>query len=160
MKSANATDGNGRSRGRKLVGMLALALCPMMAWMALGQTLQKEYIYLNGKLIAVENAAAADTTPPTISSVASSSVTGTGAAITWTTNENSDSQVEYGTTTAYGSSTALNASMLTSHSWLLSIMLCLIDSLGSLESGLKHSIKLRKDGGDAASYSFPAAFFE
>ena len=43
---------------------------------------------------------------------------------------------------------------------LLSIMLCLIVSLGSLESGLKHSIKLRKDGGDATSYNFPAAFFE
>ena len=32
------------------------------------------------------------------------SITATGATITWTTNEASDTQVEYGTTTAYGSS--------------------------------------------------------
>jgi hypothetical protein len=43
-----------------------------------------------------------DTTAPTISSVTSSSITGTGATIAWTTNEASDSQVEYGTTSSYG----------------------------------------------------------
>ncbi len=57
-----------------------------------------------------------DTTPPIISSVAASSITTTGATITWTTNEASDSQVEYGTTISYGSSSALNVSLLTSHS--------------------------------------------
>jgi Right handed beta helix region/Purple acid Phosphatase, N-terminal domain/Pel9A-like, right handed beta helix region len=56
-----------------------------------------------------------DTTPPVISGVSSSGVTSSGATITWTTNEASDTQVEYGTTTSYGSSTALNTSMLTSH---------------------------------------------
>lgn len=58
----------------------------------------------------------ADTTPPTISSVSASSITSSGAAITWTTNEASDSQVEYGLTTSYGSQTTLNTSMVTSHS--------------------------------------------
>ncbi|TAK08903.1 MAG: hypothetical protein EPO39_03545, partial [Candidatus Manganitrophaceae bacterium] len=58
----------------------------------------------------------ADVTAPTISSVASGNITGTGATITWTTNEASDSQVEYGTTTAYGSSTTLNTTMVTNHS--------------------------------------------
>src|SRR5207247_4304711 len=43
-----------------------------------------------------------------------------GASIAWTTNEASDSQVEYGTTTAYGSSTTLNTSLVTSHSVNLS----------------------------------------
>jgi len=64
--------------------------------------------------------AAPDTTPPAISNVASSSVTSSSVTITWTTNEGSDSQVEYGTTTAYGSTTTLNASMVTSHSQSLS----------------------------------------
>ena len=62
----------------------------------------------------------ADGTPPVISAVASSGVSATGATITWNTNEASDSQVEYGTTTAYGSSTTLNTSMVTSHSQALS----------------------------------------
>ena len=44
------------------------------------------------------------------------SVTDTDATITWTTNEASDSQVDYGPTTSYGSSTTLDAAMVTSHS--------------------------------------------
>jgi hypothetical protein len=43
-------------------------------------------------------------------------VTGTGATITWTTDEPADSQVEYGTTTAYGSSTTLDPNKVASHS--------------------------------------------
>jgi len=61
-----------------------------------------------------------DATPPTISSVTASSITTSGATITWTTNEASDTQVEYGTTTSYGSSSPLNTSMVTSHSTTLS----------------------------------------
>lgn len=61
-----------------------------------------------------------DTTAPTISSITSSGITQTGATITWTTNENSDTQVEYGLTTSYGASTAINTSMVTSHSATLS----------------------------------------
>ena len=44
----------------------------------------------------------------------------TWASVTWTTNEPADSRVEYGLTTAYGSSTTLNAAMVTSHSQALS----------------------------------------
>ena len=51
-----------------------------------------------------------------ISNVSASSITSTGATITWTTNLSGDSQVEYGTTTAYGSSTNLDTTMVTSHS--------------------------------------------
>jgi hypothetical protein len=61
----------------------------------------------------------ADITPPTISSVVSSP-THNSATIIWTTNESSDSQVEYGLTTSYGSQTTLNTSMATAHSVLLS----------------------------------------
>jgi len=60
-------------------------------------------------------AAAADTTPPVITGVAASGVTQTGAAIAWTTNEASDSQVEYGPTASYGGSTLLNSALVTSH---------------------------------------------
>lgn len=56
-----------------------------------------------------------DTTPPTISSIALSGVTASSATITWTTNESSDTQVEYGLTASYGNSTTLNTSMVTSH---------------------------------------------
>lgn len=60
-----------------------------------------------------------DTIAPTISGVSNSGITLTGATIAWTTNEFSDSQVEYGTTTAYGSYTTLNSSLVTSHSQAL-----------------------------------------
>src|SRR5207244_4141265 len=58
---------------------------------------------------------APDTTPPVISGVMVSSITQASAAITWTTNEASDTQFEYGTTTAYGSSSVLQLSLVTSH---------------------------------------------
>ena len=64
--------------------------------------------------------AAADTTAPVISAVTSSGMSATGATISWTTNEASDTQVDYGTTTAYGSSTTLNGSTVTAHSQGLS----------------------------------------
>ncbi len=60
-----------------------------------------------------------DTTPPVISNVASGNLTSSGASVNWTTNEASDSQVEYGSTTSYGSSTPVNTSLVTSHSLAL-----------------------------------------
>jgi hypothetical protein len=60
------------------------------------------------------------TIPPTISKVTASSVTDTTAVISWTTNEASDSQINFGTTAAYGSNTALDSAMVTSHSETLS----------------------------------------
>jgi hypothetical protein len=44
----------------------------------------------------------------------------TTATITWTTDVAADSQVQYGTTTAYGSTSALNMTLVTSHSVKLS----------------------------------------
>jgi hypothetical protein len=61
-----------------------------------------------------------DTTPPVISNVSHGTPTATGTTITWTTNEASNTQVEYGPTAAYGSSTPLNSAMVTSHSAALS----------------------------------------
>jgi hypothetical protein len=64
--------------------------------------------------------AAPSATAPVISNVSASGVTGSGATIMWTTDQASDSQVEYGLTTGYGSATALNATLVTSHSQALS----------------------------------------
>lgn len=60
-----------------------------------------------------------DVTPPVISGISASSVTTSGATILWGTNESSDTQVEYGLTTAYGSITTLNSSSVVVHSQAL-----------------------------------------
>src|SRR3989441_8215142 len=48
--------------------------------------------------------------------MSASGITSTSATISWTTDEASDSQVEYGTTTAYGQVSALASALVTSHS--------------------------------------------
>src|ERR1019366_1319189 len=53
---------------------------------------------------------------PVISAIASSSTAATSATVTWTTDQPSNSQVEYGTTTGYGSLSVLNSTLVTSHS--------------------------------------------
>jgi hypothetical protein len=61
-----------------------------------------------------------DTKAPAISSVASSAVTSYGAVIAWTTDEQSDSQVEYGTSISYGSVSPIDSTMTSAHSVTLS----------------------------------------
>ncbi|MGQ0645150.1 MAG: OmpL47-type beta-barrel domain-containing protein, partial [Elusimicrobiota bacterium] len=56
-----------------------------------------------------------DTAPPVISAVSATNIGQSSATISWNTNEPSDTQVEYGTTTSYGSSTVLNTSLVTAH---------------------------------------------
>ena len=56
-----------------------------------------------------------DNLAPVISGLAASGVTNSGATITWSTNEPADGQVEYGTTTAYGSASALAPALVTAH---------------------------------------------
>src|SRR5206468_12001639 len=65
---------------------------------------------------AVTVTVANDVTPPVISAVAASSITSSGEIGRASCREASDSQVDYGTTTAYGSSSALNDSGVASHS--------------------------------------------
>ena len=62
----------------------------------------------------------ADSTPPVTSAIAAGSITATTANVAWTTNEVSDSQVEYGLTNTYGSTTTIDGSMVTAHSVALS----------------------------------------
>jgi RHS repeat-associated protein len=63
-----------------------------------------------------------DTTAPVISNVAAGGITSSRATITWTTNENSDSQVEYGLDTGYGqlAPATPNPALVTTHSQALS----------------------------------------
>lgn len=60
-----------------------------------------------------------DTTAPVISAVISTPAS-TGATIAWTTDEASTTQVNYGTTTAYGSSTTLDNTLGTQHTATIS----------------------------------------
>jgi hypothetical protein len=70
--------------------------------------------YMNAIKLVEQGTAGADTTPPVISSVASTTST-TTATITWTTDELATSTISYGTSTAYGSTTA-STTLVTSHS--------------------------------------------
>jgi peptidoglycan hydrolase-like protein with peptidoglycan-binding domain len=62
-----------------------------------------------------------DTTPPALSSIASST-TASAATITWTTDEAATSKVVYGTTASYGSATS-SGTLVTSHSLSLASLL-------------------------------------
>jgi hypothetical protein len=66
--------------------------------------------------VSKDTSASTDTTPPSISNVLISKLSDSGMTISWTTNEISDSQVEFGTATTYGSSTPLISTLVTSHS--------------------------------------------
>ncbi|HUD03020.1 MAG TPA: peptidoglycan-binding protein [Candidatus Paceibacterota bacterium] len=60
--------------------------------------------------------AAAVDVAPVISAVASSTITGASAVISWTTDLPADTQLAYGTTNAYGATTTLNTTLTTTHS--------------------------------------------
>ncbi len=57
-----------------------------------------------------------DTTPPVISGVYADNIASNGATVNWTTDEPSDTQIEYGTTPSYGDTSSLNSSLTTTHS--------------------------------------------
>ncbi|MBN1492014.1 MAG: immunoglobulin domain-containing protein, partial [Phycisphaerae bacterium] len=56
------------------------------------------------------------TVPPVITDVQATSITNSTATITWTTSAASSSQVQYGLTTGYGSTTPLDSTPVISHS--------------------------------------------
>jgi hypothetical protein len=60
------------------------------------------------------------TAPPVISAVSATTIGSSSATIVWTTDQASTSQVAYGTTNSYGSTTTMNNSLVTSHSVNLS----------------------------------------
>ncbi len=97
----------------------------------------------------------ADTTAPVISVVASSNITASAAAITWTTNEAGTTQIQYGAgvdasgNPIYGSSTTLNTSLVTTHSQSLS---------GLTASTLYHYRVLSKDAAGNLTVSSDSTF--
>jgi subtilase family serine protease len=56
------------------------------------------------------------TSPPVISSVATTNLTSTSVTVTWTTDQPASSLVNYGTTTGYGSSSTIDPTLVTAHS--------------------------------------------
>ena len=74
-----------------------------------------------------------DTIPPVISNITVSAITGSAATITWKTDEPATSQIEYGLTTSYGSSTPLDTSLVTEHT----------QTITSLESNTTYHFRVK-----------------
>ena len=101
-------------------------------------------VILQGRGGAVE-----DTTPPLISQVSAGDISDTAAVVQWSTDEASDSQVEYGWTMAYGSTTPLDPAMITQHSVVLS----------GLSPGILYHYRVRSaDGSGNAAHSEDQTF--
>ncbi len=111
----DASDGTNRSGSLDFVG-------PVTAGASGSKTATASVTqdYALATLTALRPAAStADTTPPVISAVAAASISSTGATVSWATDEASNSQVEFGLTTTYGSSTSLDGSATLSHSQVI-----------------------------------------
>ena len=85
---------------------------------------------------------------PTITNVTVSAVTTSGASVGWTTDVAATSQVEYGLTTAYGTLTTLNSSLVTSHS--LPVAGLVANTLYHYRVRSKNSSGIESISGDAA----------
>jgi|GEM_PF-4950910 len=106
---------------------------------------------LGSVMLPVTTLVGADTTAPVISNV-QVNATATNATITWTTNEASNTYVEFGPTTSYGLN-ASNASMVTSHSQVIT----------GLTSGNTYNYRVKStdaagNTATSANYSFTATF--
>ncbi len=85
-----------------------------------------------------------DSTAPVITDVSILAIGKNGAIITWTTDEAATAQVEYGLTTDYGSATAQDTNLVTSHTVTLS----------GLSASTTYSFKVKsKDAGGNESVS-------
>ena len=97
-----------------------------------------------------------ENTLPLISDVLVSGVTNASTLISWKTSEPANSQVEYGKTTDYGSSTSLNDHLVTSHSV----------SLNALQPNTTYHFRVRSkdnlgNNAESADYTFTTqVFFE
>jgi hypothetical protein len=103
-----------------LSGTLVTSHSVTLTGLTAGTTYDFDVVSTNGSNLTATSTNYTFTTTapaaPVISAVATSAITTTSATITWTTDQGSSSQVKYGTTTSYGSMSALNGSLVTSHS--------------------------------------------
>ncbi len=107
--------------------------------------------------------APADTAPPVIISI-STTVRSRNAVITWVTDEASDSQVEYGTSSTLGTTSELRKTLVTSHSGGVSGLKANTDyqfrvksrdAAGNLAVSQTHSFRTTTSSGRAASMFYP-----
>src|SRR5439155_13928668 len=80
-----------------------------------------------------------DTAAPVISGVTSSNMTTNSVSITWSTDEDSDSQVEYGLSSSYGGLSNLVSSLTKTHSI----------NLAGLQSGKTYHYRVKSRDGAA-----------
>ncbi len=71
---------------------------------------------VTAQTVVTVTAVVQDITAPVISSITSSGVTTSAALVAWSTNELADTQIDYGTTAAYGQTTTLNTTLSLTHS--------------------------------------------
>src|SRR2546421_11649127 len=96
---------------RKVRGILQDGL--LVSAVALGTA-----AFLSGCSGLVSSANSTGNPPPTtldVTNVQAGSVTTSSSQVVWTTNVPANSSVDYGTTTAYGTSTPVDSTMVTSH---------------------------------------------
>src|SRR5881392_771162 len=101
---------------RKVRGILRDGL--LLSAVALGTA-----AFLSGCSGLVSSANSTGNPPPTtldVTNVQAASVTTSSSQVVWTTNVPANSSVDYGTTTAYGNSTPVDPTMVTSHQMTLS----------------------------------------
>ncbi|HEV8337735.1 MAG TPA: fibronectin type III domain-containing protein [Candidatus Polarisedimenticolia bacterium] len=81
-----------------------------------------DQIILTDDAAFVPVAAPTDSTLAVLSAVSAGSLTSSGATVTWTSNEPSDSQVEYGLSTSYGLASPVDSTLVLGHSVTLTAL--------------------------------------
>jgi hypothetical protein len=89
-----------------------------------------------------------DTTAPALSNIQAVDITGTAGRVTWDTDENADSKVQYGTTISYGGETS-NGTLTNAHS---------LDLSGLSPATLYHYRVISKDASNNSSTSTDQTF--
>ena len=102
MNSYQGQNKGWNSRARSVVLLLSLLALPVLQGCV--------------GLTSASPSKSTSTTPVTIDPPAAINITANGATITWATTVAASSQVDFGTTSAYGSQTTLNTAMVINHS--------------------------------------------
>jgi hypothetical protein len=78
-----------------------------------------ENVSIAGQAGYIDIQSYSDPTPPIISDIQVSRISASGATISWKTNKAATSQVEFGETSSYGTSSSLDSNLVTSHQQIL-----------------------------------------